>query len=141
MEENLADQKRDAAKDIDMMHLMRAVLDSTNANVFAKDISGRFILSNLVHTRHLGKKSPEEVIGQRAEDFTHSPEKLAQYKKNDEYVLKSGKEITYENIALTLEDGGIRAVSDDGTDPGSHQAFWFAWSQFYPETALWPLDE
>ena len=25
----------------------------------------------------------------------------------------------------------------DGSDLGSHQAFWFAWSQFHPGTALW----
>ena len=29
------------------------------------------------------------------------------------------------------------AVDASGTDLGSHQAFWFAWSQFHPGTALW----
>ena len=53
-------------------------------------------------------------------------------------VLKNGGEIAYENIRLKLDAGGIRAVSADGSDLGSHQAFWFAWSQFHPKTALWP---
>jgi len=29
-------------------------------------------------------------------------------------------------------------VDADGSALGSHQAFWFAWSQFHPQTALWP---
>lgn len=53
-------------------------------------------------------------------------------------ALLNGDEITYENIRLELAAGGIRAVDARGSDLGSHQAFWFAWSQFYPETVLWP---
>ncbi len=53
-------------------------------------------------------------------------------------ALKKGEEIAYENIRLKLDAGGIRAVDADGSDLGSHQAFWFAWSQFHPKTALWP---
>ena len=52
-------------------------------------------------------------------------------------ALKNGDEITFENIRLELDAGGIRAVDTDGSDLGSHQAFWFAWSQFHPETELW----
>jgi hypothetical protein len=26
-------------------------------------------------------------------------------------------------------------------DVGSHQAFWFAWSQFHPTTLVWLPDE
>ncbi|MDG1339159.1 MAG: DUF3179 domain-containing (seleno)protein [Paracoccaceae bacterium] len=36
-----------------------------------------------------------------------------------------------------LDAGGIRAIGEDGQDVGSHQAFWFAWSQFHPDTVLW----
>ncbi len=53
-------------------------------------------------------------------------------------ALKNGKEIAFENIRLKLDGGGIKAVDKDGKDLGSHQAFWFAWSQFHPKTALWP---
>lgn len=53
-------------------------------------------------------------------------------------ALKKGDEIAFENIRLHLDAGGIRAVDADGSDLGSHQAFWFAWSQFHPKTALWP---
>ncbi len=52
-------------------------------------------------------------------------------------ALQNGDEIAFENVRLVLEAGGIKAVDDDGSDLGSHQAFWFAWSQFHPETELW----
>ncbi len=52
-------------------------------------------------------------------------------------ALTSGAEIGYENVRLALDGGGIRAEDADGSDLGSHQAFWFAWSQFHPDTALW----
>jgi hypothetical protein len=52
-------------------------------------------------------------------------------------ALRDGQEIAYENIRLVQDAGGIKAVDESGADLGSHQAFWFAWSQFYPETALW----
>ncbi|MEP3299076.1 MAG: DUF3179 domain-containing (seleno)protein [Pseudoruegeria sp.] len=53
-------------------------------------------------------------------------------------ALQSGQEISYENIRLQIDAGGLRAVDANGSDLGSHQAFWFAWSQFHPDTALWP---
>lgn len=52
-------------------------------------------------------------------------------------ALKRGEEIGVENVRLELDAGGIKAVDMDGSDRGSHQAFWFAWSQFHPDTELW----
>ncbi|MEM6375956.1 MAG: DUF3179 domain-containing (seleno)protein, partial [Pseudomonadota bacterium] len=53
-------------------------------------------------------------------------------------ALQNGEEIGFEDIRLELDAGGIRAVDVNGADLGSHQAFWFAWSQFHPQTELWP---
>lgn len=53
-------------------------------------------------------------------------------------ALTQGQEIVVENVRLQMDAGGVKAVDVDGTDLGSHQAFWFAWSQFHPETQLWP---
>lgn len=52
-------------------------------------------------------------------------------------ALQAGEEIAVENVRLKLDAGGIRALDADGSDLGSHQAFWFAWSQFHPDTVLW----
>lgn len=52
-------------------------------------------------------------------------------------ALLSGTEVVVENVRLELDGGGIRAVDVSGADLSSHQAFWFAWSQFHPATELW----
>ncbi|MEM9248854.1 MAG: DUF3179 domain-containing (seleno)protein [Pseudomonadota bacterium] len=52
-------------------------------------------------------------------------------------ALTSGQDIAFENVRLELDAGGLRAVDADGSDLGSHEAFWFAWSQFHPDTVLW----
>lgn len=53
-------------------------------------------------------------------------------------ALLAGEEIRVENLVVELDGDGLRAVDADGTDVGSHQAFWFAWSQFHPRTDVWP---
>ena len=76
----------------------------------------------------------EDIIGV----ITASGKPVAFQRSKAFVALKKGDEIAFENVRLQLEAGGIRAVDADGSDLGSHQAFWFAWSQFHPQTALWP---
>lgn len=52
-------------------------------------------------------------------------------------ALANGEDVTVNGITVVLDGGGVRAVDQDGNDAGAHQAFWFAWSQFYPDTKLW----
>jgi hypothetical protein len=54
-------------------------------------------------------------------------------------ALKKGEKIIVDNVHLVLDGDGVRAVDAGGKNLGSHQAFWFAWSQFYPKTRLWPF--
>lgn len=54
--------------------------------------------------------------------------------------LISGDSIMIGDLKIELAGDGIRAVRSDGSDAGAHQAFWFAWSQFQPDTLVWPLD-
>jgi hypothetical protein len=76
----------------------------------------------------------EDVIGV----ITASGKPVAFQRSKAFVALNKGDEIAYENVRLELDAGGIKAVDADGSDLGSHQAFWFAWSQFHPQTALWP---
>ena len=76
----------------------------------------------------------EDIIGA----ITASGQPVAFQRSTALVALRNGEEIAFENVRLELDAGGIRAVDADGSDIGSHQAFWFAWSQFHPETALWP---
>lgn len=54
-------------------------------------------------------------------------------------VLANGETIVVDGIEIRPDAGGVRALRN-GEDAGGHQAFWFAWSQFHPDTAVWPLD-
>ena len=54
-------------------------------------------------------------------------------------ALIQGDKVAVGDISLQLDGGGIKASNESGDDLGSHQAFWFAWSQFHPDTVLWPM--
>ncbi|MGF1651302.1 MAG: DUF3179 domain-containing (seleno)protein [Hyphomicrobiaceae bacterium] len=76
----------------------------------------------------------EDVVGV----ITTSGQPVAFQRSQAIVALKSGEVVAYGNVRLRLEAGGLKAVDADGSDVGSHEAFWFAWSQFHPGTALWP---
>lgn len=49
-------------------------------------------------------------------------------------------EIEFEGMTVRLEDS-IRVYDSNGEEQVSHEAFWFAWSQFHEGTLLWEPDE
>ncbi len=55
-----------------------------------------------------------------------------------EQALADGETVEQDGVEIRSESGGLVAYQS-GTDDivVSHQAFWFAWSQFYPDTELW----
>lgn len=52
-------------------------------------------------------------------------------------ILRNGGEVSLNGVNLGLAGGGVRAFDDAGESLAGHQAFWFAWSQFHPDTLLW----
>ncbi len=52
-------------------------------------------------------------------------------------VLEAGGHVELAGVALRLDGGGVRAADPAGNEIEGHQAFWFAWSQFMPDTLLW----
>ena len=77
----------------------------------------------------------EDIVGLIADNG----QAIAFHRESALEALNKGEKISYENINLVLDGGGIKGIDDQGNDLGSHQAFWFAWSQFYPDTQLWPM--
>lgn len=75
----------------------------------------------------------EDIIGV----ITASGQPIAFQRSKAVAALQRGQTIAHENVQLVLDAGGVKAVDAAGDPLGSHQAFWFAWSQFYPETVLW----
>ncbi len=56
-------------------------------------------------------------------------------------ALQAGDAVVLAGVRLVLDGGGIRAEWTDGRPLPSHQAYWFAWSQFHPDTVIWtPLS-
>ena len=52
-------------------------------------------------------------------------------------ALAAGDAVALAGVELVADGGGLRAKSSGGEELPAHQAFWFAWSQFHPDTALW----
>lgn len=75
----------------------------------------------------------EDIIGAIASDGTP----VAFQRSAALLALRAGTDVSFKDVRLVLSAGGAKAVGANGEDMGSHQAFWFAWSQFYPETVLW----
>ncbi|MEM7271790.1 MAG: DUF3179 domain-containing (seleno)protein [Actinomycetota bacterium] len=71
--------------------------------------------------------------------FTDDGRPIAFHVESAASVLGDGEAIVIDGIELQLDAGGIRALRA-GEDAGGHQSFWFAWSQFHPDTLVWPLD-
>lgn len=53
-------------------------------------------------------------------------------------ALGDGEAVELAGITVTPDAGGLVATVD-GEPIASHQAFWFAWSQFHPDTLLWEV--
>lgn len=76
----------------------------------------------------------ELVVGVELEDGTT----IAFPRQAALSVINSGGEVTAAGVRVVADGDGLRVVSaTDGSEISSHQAFWFAWSQFWPDTLLW----
>ena len=52
-------------------------------------------------------------------------------------AIAEGEPVAMQGVELVADGGGLRARVPGGVDLAAHQAFWFAWSQFHPDTLLW----
>ncbi len=52
-------------------------------------------------------------------------------------TVADGERVIAAGVELRADGGGLRASTASGRELPSHQAFWFAWSQFNPQTRVW----
>ncbi len=52
-------------------------------------------------------------------------------------ALADGVAVGSNGVVLVTDGGGLRVETEAGDPVVSHQAFWFAWSQFHPSTEVW----
>ncbi|MEM9604336.1 MAG: DUF3179 domain-containing (seleno)protein [Pseudomonadota bacterium] len=75
----------------------------------------------------------EDIVGAIAPDGTP----VAFQRTAAVLALQRGETVQLAGVQLVVDAGGLRATDADGSDLGSHPAYWFAWSQFHPGTELW----
>jgi len=80
----------------------------------------------------------EQVLGVFAEDGTPIAFPVTAVRAE----LETGETVQILGVSVVADGSGIRAFAVDGSEVVGHQSFWFAWSQFNPETVVWsPPDE
>ncbi|MEL7156653.1 MAG: DUF3179 domain-containing (seleno)protein [Actinomycetota bacterium] len=52
-------------------------------------------------------------------------------------ALDAGEPVVLDGVMAVADGSGLRLVDGDGKDLASSEASWFAWSQTFPNTALW----
>ena len=55
-------------------------------------------------------------------------------------AIQRGETVVINDVHVSMSGDGLLAFDADGAPITTHQAFWFAWSQFHPTTELWPAD-
>ena len=74
----------------------------------------------------------DQVLGVRHDGVTVAfPEIAARV------ALSLGPAVEFEGIEVRLVAGALAAFTAEGERIVTHQSFWFAWSQFFPETVVW----
>ncbi len=87
---------------LQVLQLLDAIAEGSTDAIFAKDVSGRYLLFNREAARIVGKLK-EEVIGQ--EDSAIFPtDQAALIKVNDEKVMTDNRLVTFEEV-LSTSDG------------------------------------
>lgn len=74
----------------------------------------------------------EPVLGLIAPDGTAVAFPVASTKR----AIEEGASVGFGNLNVELDGDGLRVIGPDGKLP-THTAFWFAWSQFNPDTLVW----
>ena len=54
-------------------------------------------------------------------------------------ALQEGQAVEMGGVRLELDGSGLRAFIGE-RDAAAHEAFWFAWSQFKPDTMIWERE-
>ena len=74
----------------------------------------------------------DQVLGVRTDGVTVAFPELAV-----RAALAQGRRVEHEGVAVRLVAGALAAFDREGERIETHQSFWFAWSQFFPETEVW----
>ena len=87
--------------------LLKALIDNIPDAIFAKDIEGRKLISNIADLRNMGCSSEEQALGKTDLDFF--PKEIAEgFMANDHSVIDTGKSILKREEFFIDKDGNKR---------------------------------
>ena len=75
----------------------------------------------------------EQVLGVEAPDGTPIAFAVDAARRS----IDAGEKVELAGVVVFSDGAGLIAQLEDGTPVTSHQAFWFAWSQFHSDTLVW----
>jgi hypothetical protein len=74
-----------------------------------------------------------QVVGVIAADGTPLAFPVADLRR----AMETTDSVEFGDVVVSAIGGGFLATDDAGVPVATHQAFWFAWAQFHPDTLLW----
>lgn len=85
----------------------------------------------------IGEVDPRLLVQEQVLGVRHDGLVVAFPVASAQFALATGEPVEFRGITVHLEAGALVAEAPDGSRITTHQAYWFAWSQFYPETEVW----
>ena len=92
IDRDITERKRAAEALASERNLLRTLMDNLPSYVYIKDTEGRYVINNVMHTRFLGKTTPDEVVGKTVYDL-FSREIAEEYDVDDQMVIQSGQPV------------------------------------------------
>jgi PAS domain S-box-containing protein len=104
-----AETKRKEAEKalLEERNLLQALIDNVPDRMYAKDTESRFIIANKALIKRMRVNSLKDVVGKTDFDFV-PPELAAQFRADEEAVIKSGEPIINREEPIDTLDGRIR---------------------------------
>ncbi len=85
-------------------NLLRTLIDSMPDYIFVKDTEHRYLLNNVTHARAMANLRPEEMVGRKASEFSHS-DAAKLFHDDEDQVMATGQPLIDHVEAFPGRDG------------------------------------
>ena len=106
---DIADRKRAEEALAQDRNLLRTLIDNLPECVYVKDVQSRFLAANLAIARLMGAAAVDDLLGKSDADF-YPPEVAAEYRADEEKVLRSGQPLLDKDEPHWNTDGDLRTI-------------------------------
>jgi PAS domain S-box-containing protein len=90
-------------------NLLRTLIDNLPDCIYVKDTESRFMAANVATARLMGASDPNELLGKADADF-YSPAQAAEYRADEERLLRSRQPIVNKNESRRDANGDWQIV-------------------------------